>query len=217
MARAWLSLGGNIGVDATAKRAARDALIPRDWLIDVPNDLVDVRGLPKTCGLLNDRELEITGSDVSSLLAATARSHYTAAEVCVAFSKRAAIAQQAVNCLTEIFFDSALEQAKALDAHLKRTGQVVGPLHGLPVSLKDQCQVEGEECSMGFAAWLGERSKEDAVVVKMLRKAGAVFHCRTNVPQTLMRGATLRAVIADGQARPTTPSLGERTTRQIDA
>ena len=174
---------------AAAKRAARDALIPHDWLITVPADQLDVRTLPETCGLLNARELEITGSDVSTLLASIARSHYSAAEVCVAFSKRAAVAQQAVNCLTEILFDKALEQAKALDEHLARTGQVVGPLHGLPVSLKDQCQIEGEECSMGFVAWLGERSKEDAVVVKMLRKAGAVFHCRTNVPQTLMRGA----------------------------
>lgn len=39
-------------------------------------------------------------------------------------------------CLTEIFFDQALERAKELDEHLRQTGQPVGPLHGLPISFK---------------------------------------------------------------------------------
>lgn len=130
---------------ADRKRAARDALIPRDWLVDVPADQLDVTRLAETCGLLSDRELEITACGVSRLLSAIAESRYSSAEVCLAFSKRAAIAQQATNCLTEILFDAALEQAKALDNHLTRTGKVVGPLHGLPVSLKDQIQVKGTE------------------------------------------------------------------------
>ena len=40
---------------------------------------------------------------------------------------------------------------------------------------------------MGFASWIGNISKEDAAIVTILRSAGAVFHCRTNVPQTLCR------------------------------
>ena len=40
------------------------------------------------------------------------------------------------NCLTEIFVERALERAKELDDILRETGKVVGPLHGLPVSLK---------------------------------------------------------------------------------
>jgi Asp-tRNA(Asn)/Glu-tRNA(Gln) amidotransferase A subunit family amidase len=53
------------------------------------------------------------------------------------------------NCLTEIFIDRALERAAWLDEQLKSTGKVVGPLHGLPVSLKDQIRIKGLETVMG--------------------------------------------------------------------
>jgi hypothetical protein len=53
------------------------------------------------------------------------------------------------NCLTEIFVDRALERAAWLDEQLKSTGKVVGPLHGLPVSLKDQIKIKGLETVMG--------------------------------------------------------------------
>lgn len=56
-----------------------------------------------------------------------------------------------VNCLTEVFVDRALQRAVELDAHLKEHGTVVGPLHGLPISLKDQFPVKGLETTMGEA------------------------------------------------------------------
>ncbi len=54
-----------------------------------------------------------------------------------------------VNCLTEIFVERALQRAKELDDHLQRTGEVAGPLHGLPISLKDQICIKGLEATMG--------------------------------------------------------------------
>lgn len=39
-----------------------------------------------------------------------------------------------MNCLTEIFIDKALARAAELDEHLRRTGSVVGPLHGEEIS-----------------------------------------------------------------------------------
>ncbi len=48
-----------------------------------------------------------------------------------------------VNCLTEIMFEDALKRADELDAILERTGKPMGPLHGLPVSLKDAFQIKG--------------------------------------------------------------------------
>lgn len=54
-----------------------------------------------------------------------------------------------VNCLTEIFVERALARAKELDAHLEATGKVVGPLHGLPISLKDQISIKGLETTIG--------------------------------------------------------------------
>lgn len=45
--------------------------------------------------------------------------------------------------MTEVMFDEALAEAKALDEELKRTGKPVGPLHGLPMSIKDNFKIKG--------------------------------------------------------------------------
>jgi amidase len=46
-------------------------------------------------------------------------------------------AQEQSNILTEILFEDAMRRAKELDEELERTGEVRGPLHGVPVSLKE--------------------------------------------------------------------------------
>jgi len=47
-----------------------------------------------------------------------------------------------VNCALEFFPEMALARAKELDEILKKTGKPVGPLHGLPISLKDQFRIK---------------------------------------------------------------------------
>lgn len=80
--------------------------------------------------------------------------------------------------------------AEALDAYYRREGKVVGPLHGLPVSLKDQFRVRGTETSLGYVAWLGKKETDETEswLVKQLRKLGAVVFAKTNVPTSLMVG-----------------------------
>ncbi|BGO91547.1 hypothetical protein NBRC10512_003206 [Rhodotorula toruloides] len=179
---------------AAAKREQRDGLIPTEWRLS-PDVLAaagdNVTGVPATCGILSAKELEITELDeVEELAKRIADKTYTAVEVATAFSKRAAVAQQLTNCLTEIFFNEALERAKELDAILEKTGKTIGPLHGVPVSLKDQFDIAGTELTMGYVSYLGRISPRDSAIVALLRDAGAVFYCRTNVPQTLMIGDT---------------------------
>ena len=110
-----------------------------------------------------------------------------------------------MNCLTEIFVEKALERAAWLDEQLKKTGRTVGPLHGLPISLKDQIRIKGQEATMGerrvylwrsaahrihitsgYASWVGKYSEHDAVITEILYACGAVPFTMTNVPQTLM-------------------------------
>ncbi|KAI5478091.1 Amidase domain-containing protein [Pseudohyphozyma bogoriensis] len=98
------------------------------------------------------------------------------------------------NCLTEIFADKALERAKLLDEHLAKTGKVMGPLHGLPISLKDQVEVEGVEANMGYVAWVGHISEKNAALTDILLDQGAVLYVKTNIPQTLMAPHTDNAV-----------------------
>lgn len=47
-----------------------------------------------------------------------------------------------MNCALEFFPEAALAQAKALDEYLEENKKPVGPLHGLPISLKDQFRIK---------------------------------------------------------------------------
>ncbi|PSS37707.1 hypothetical protein PHLCEN_2v400 [Hermanssonia centrifuga] len=178
------------------KRRRQNESIPKEWLITTPpQSLLDVTKVPEQCGLLSAKELDITNTvDVAVLLNKLATSQWSAVEVTTAFCKRAIIAHQLVNCLTEIFVDRALARAAELDEHLKTTGKVVGPLHGLPISLKDQLPIKGLETTMGYVSWIGKYATRDAVLVEILYDLGAVPFVRTNVPQTLMWGETYNNV-----------------------
>ncbi|KAG8809854.1 hypothetical protein FRC17_003207, partial [Serendipita sp. 399] len=78
---------------------------------------------------------------------------WLAEDVAAAYVRRAARVQQLHNPITEVLFSEALEQAKALDKEFARTGKIKGPLHGVPVSIKDQFEVEGVDTTVGFSAW----------------------------------------------------------------
>ncbi|KAJ7781812.1 general amidase [Mycena maculata] len=182
-------------VCARRKRAQLDS-IPKEWIIQLPpKDQLNVMDVPHQCGLLTELELEITETiDVQTILDKLRLAEWSSVQVTTAFYKRAIIAQQLTNCLTEIFVDRALKRARELDEHLASTGKVVGPLHGLPISLKDQFAIKGLETIMGYAKWIGRYAESDCVLVGILYECGAVPFVRTNVPQTLMWGETMNHV-----------------------
>lgn len=95
-----------------------------------------------------------------------------------------------VNCLSEIFFDSALEAARNLDAEYEASGVVRGPLHGLPVSLKDCFKVAGTDATIGYTAFANQPTPEgeESEITKIMRHCGAILFCKTNVPLALMSG-----------------------------
>ncbi|KIL61303.1 hypothetical protein M378DRAFT_861123 [Amanita muscaria Koide BX008] len=173
---------------AEDKRRKRDALIPKDWLLTNPPPLsqLDVTQEPEKSGLLSRKEIEITNLPVEALLPNIANKKWSAVEVVTAFAKRAIIAHQLTNCLTEIFIDRALERAAWLDEEFKRTGKVVGPLHGLPISLKDQVCIKGIENTIGYTSRIGKVAELNSVLADILESQGAVLYVKTNVPQTVM-------------------------------
>lgn len=83
-------------------------------------------------------------------------------------------------------FDDAIKRAKELDEKLATTGKTVGPLHGLPISLKDCFNVKGYPSSVGLTAWALDPMQTDSVIVTLLRNAGAVLYVKTNVPTAMM-------------------------------
>jgi Asp-tRNA(Asn)/Glu-tRNA(Gln) amidotransferase A subunit family amidase len=110
----------------------------------------------------------------------------TAVETVTAFLKRAHIGQQLLNFATEFMVEDALSAAAELDAHFKATGKLVGPLHGVPISVKEHVGLKGRICHSTYIAWIDNIPTEDALLVRCLKAAGAVFHVRTNQPQSLM-------------------------------
>jgi len=173
------------------KLASIAKIIPQEWQIP-PSALpststADVSQFPQQCTIITSREKEITSyTAASSLVASLKKKRYTAVEVCTAFCKRAAIAHQFKNCITEPLFESALARAKLLVDHLARTGKPFGPLHGLPISVKDMFNIKGVDSSLGIASLCFRPATSNAAIVNILMDAGAVVHVKTNVPQTLM-------------------------------
>ncbi|KAH9884264.1 amidase signature domain-containing protein [Xylariomycetidae sp. FL2044] len=180
---------------AARKQAERSSKIPPEFTI--PKSLLPsaeekvVQDFPHKAGFFTERELLITESTASEVVSKIAHGEWTALEVARATCKRAAVAQQLVNCLTEIVFEQAYTRAAELDEYYKKNGHTVGPLHGLPVSLKDQFNLEGVDSTIGYASWVDKKPTEESTLVKLLRDAGAVFYVKTNVPTTLMMGESV--------------------------
>ncbi|KAH0845096.1 hypothetical protein AYO21_01644 [Fonsecaea monophora] len=177
---------------AAEKQLERQSKIPKEWLLpsEQYHGLTNLMQVPQTCGILSDTEYNITSNfDATALLEKLKDGVWSAEEVTVAFCKRAAIAQQLTNCLTEIFFDQAIERARALDHERKQIPEKpLRPFHGLPISLKDSFQVSGHDTSTGLACFVNEPAEEDSGTAAMLLELGAVLYCKTNLPQTIMTG-----------------------------
>ncbi|KAK7206538.1 amidase signature domain-containing protein [Myxozyma melibiosi] len=181
---------------AAAKRAKLAAAIPKEYLIPEselpPASRLDVSKVPEE--ILPKDVIEITEKTGTELVAAIAKGEYTSVEVTTAFIKRAVLAHQLLNIFTEFFPEMALKRAAELDEYYKKTGKTVGPLHGLPMSLKDQFRVKGIEACMGYVAWVGKPDEENSTIVDLLLAAGAVFFVKTNIPTSLMAAETRNCV-----------------------
>ncbi|KAJ7751252.1 amidase signature domain-containing protein, partial [Mycena maculata] len=181
---------------AAEKKSRQLDGVPKEWLGSKlpPTEQLSIIDFPKESSVLSALDIEITESPVADLLPQLATGKWSAVQVTTSFYKRAIVAHQLTNCLTEIFVERALARAKGLDEHLERTGKVVGALHGLPVSLKDQVNIKGIESSMGYVSWVGRYAEKNAALVDILESLGAVPFVKTNIPQTLMWPETFNHV-----------------------
>ncbi|KAI1421316.1 putative fatty-acid amide hydrolase [Xylaria sp. FL1777] len=177
---------------AASKVSQQRCKIPRAWQIssDITKNATNYMEIPTTCGILSHVERDITSNyDATALLPKLKAGIFSVEQVTVAFCKRAAIAHQLVNCLTEIFFDKAIERARMLDAKRRETpSEALPPLFGLPISLKDSFQVLGEDTSAGLGCYVNEPAEENSALAAMLLDLGAVLYCKTNLPQSIMTG-----------------------------
>ncbi|KAF8120361.1 amidase signature domain-containing protein [Boletus edulis] len=130
----------------------------------------------------HDPFLQATASEIVENIAS---GKWTASQVLDAYMARAVVSQAKTNCITEVLFEDAKKQAKVLDEEFSRTGKLRGPLHGVPMSFKDQYEISGYDATIGFTHWANKPCTTDAFLVSQCRKAGAIIIVKTNVPQTM--------------------------------
>jgi amidase len=89
-------------------------------------------------------------------------------------------ANPALNAVVDLRPDAALEQARAADEAIARGGDL-GPLHGVPMTIKDSFNVAGLHTTWGNPAFRDYVPDWDATVVRRLKAAGAIIMGKTNV------------------------------------
>jgi amidase len=94
-----------------------------------------------------------------------------------------------LNAFVQVDSNNALRQSREAEAAVMR-GDNLGPLHGVPLSIKSSIEVKGLRCEAGTRLRAGMRAQKDATVVTRLRNAGAIVLGTTNTPELLMAWET---------------------------
>jgi amidase len=102
-------------------------------------------------------------------------------EVVTAVLERIEAVNPRINAVVRLV-DGVMEAAQAADAALAAGGSL-GPLHGLPFTIKDSFDTAGVVTTAGTVGWRDRVPREDATVVERLRKAGGILVAKTNTPE----------------------------------
>lgn len=106
----------------------------------------------------------------------------SAREVVAAHLDRIAAVDPQVNAVVTVCADRAMDEAAAADERLA-SGVAPGPLHGLPVAVKDTHAVAGVRTTLGSPVFADQVPDADDLVVERMRAAGAIVVGKTNVPE----------------------------------
>lgn len=92
---------------------------------------------------------------------------------------------------------SARDEARRLDVHLRKTGALAGPLHGIPVLVKDCIETAASPMTAGFQGWRDYRPAVDAHVIRKLKAAGAIVLGTNSLSEfTLGGGDNINSVLS---------------------
>lgn len=115
-------------------------------------------------------------------------------EVMQAVFARIDAVNPALNAYVTLARESALAAARKATAALGRKASSLGPLHGIPVSIKDLSPTKGLRTTWGSKIFEHHVPDEDALYVARLREAGAIVVGKTNTPEFGAGGNTFNAV-----------------------
>ena len=131
---------------------------------------------------------ELHALDIEGARSLIRRRELTSVSLTSSLLERIAASEPLLNASIEVLHDEALAAAEQADSRLAE-GQAVGPLHGIPLGVKDNIAVRGHPTTAGSLILADAVASNDAVVTDRLRKAGAILISRLNMDE-FAAGAT---------------------------
>ncbi len=126
-------------------------------------------------------ELDWAFSTAKDLMAAMASGTITSRALLELYIGRVEAHNGAFNAVVATNYEAARARADAAD-QARQKGESWGPLHGLPMTIKDTFEVEGMPCTAGYGGLRNHVPLHNAVAAQRLLDAGAILFAKTNVP-----------------------------------
>jgi amidase len=137
--------------------------------------------------------MELWRETASALAERIRRRELAAAEVMRAHLARIDAANPEINAIVTLDREGALAAAEAADRRLAR-GEATGPLHGLPIAVKDLEDTAGMRTTYGSPIYRDHVPQADTLLVERLRRAGAIVIGKTNTSEFGAGSQTFNAV-----------------------
>ncbi len=130
-------------------------------------------------------DLGLISLSASEMARQIAAGKLTSVELVEAHIRRIEAVNPALNAVVVPLFAQARAEAAMAD-EARRRGEPLGPLHGVPITVKECFHMAGTASTAGVVRFAGEIMSQDATLVRRLRRAGAIVLGKTNVPQLML-------------------------------
>ncbi len=126
-------------------------------------------------------------STLTDLAGGLRRGDYSSRELTGLYLERIGRLDGKLHAYVDVYNDAALKLADAADLR-RRSGLPISPLNGIPIALKDLCEIEGHLTTAGSACWLRRKSTVTSTVVERLLAAGMVVLGKTHMVEFAFGG-----------------------------
>ncbi|WP_136659136.1 amidase [Nitratireductor sp. XY-223] len=132
---------------------------------------------------------DLTFHSATKLAGMISRREISCFELTRAYCDRISEINTKLNAAATLRLDAALDDARAADDALAR-GKIRGPLHGIPITIKDSLETEGLVTTAGTRGLIANIPDKDATVVARLKSAGAILLGKSNTPEITLKFVT---------------------------
>lgn len=133
--------------------------------------------------------MRISGTSASELARQIRHGEVSPVEVVRAHIDRIVECNERTNAFVTLCKEEAIERARMAERELE-SGEEVGPLHGVPIGIKDLQPVAGVRCTYGSKLYADNIPDSDSQLVRSLKDSGAIVLGKTNAPEFALEGTT---------------------------